>query len=69
MFQLTTMVIIAIAMANMAVAQQYEAVMELEQGMSPRYFLSSSRLAKRQLNCGTGYHDCKLALNSLLYDS
>jgi hypothetical protein len=61
MIQLPTSVIIAIAMANLAVAQQYGAMMELGQGMSPRYFLGSSRPAKRQLNCGTGSHDCKPA--------
>ena len=62
MFQLPIAVIIAFAMAILAVAEQYGAVMELEQAMSPRYFLGSSRPAKRQLNCGTGYHNCELSL-------
>jgi hypothetical protein len=69
MFRLTTTVIIAIAMADLAVAQHYGAMMDLEQGMSPRYFLGSPRPAKRDLNCGTGYHHCKLAFNGFLYDS
>jgi hypothetical protein len=61
MIQSTTAVIIAITMANLAVAQQYEAMMEMGQGMSPRYFLGASKPAKRQATCGQGYHNCKLA--------
>jgi hypothetical protein len=48
-------------MADLAVAQQYGAMMEVGQGMSPRYFLGASKPAKRQATCGTGFHDCKLA--------
>jgi len=59
-------VIIAFAMTNLVVAQQYEAVVELGQEMSPRYFWGSPRLAKRQLSCETGQHDCKLAFNVYL---
>jgi len=59
MIQLPASVIIAITMANLAVAQQYGAMMELGQQMSPRYILGSSRPAKRQVNCETGSHDCK----------
>jgi len=61
MCQLTTTAIIAIIIANLAVAQQYGAMMEVGQGLSPRYFLGASKPAKRQATCGTGYHDCKLA--------
>jgi hypothetical protein len=64
MLQLNTGMIIALAMADLAVAQQYGA-MELGQGMSPRYFFDSAQPVKRQSgNCQTGYHNCKLAFNS-----
>lgn len=65
-FHLSAAAIIAFAMANLVVAQQYGAVMEPGQAVSPRYFLGLSRLAKRQSICGTGQHNCKLAFNVYL---
>jgi hypothetical protein len=66
MKQLKVFVII-VAMAGIAVAQQYGAMPELGPGMSPRYFFGISPLMKRQSgSCGANMHPCKLipGLNS-----
>lgn len=51
--------IIIIAMAGIAFAQQYGAIPELGPGMSPRYFLGIPPIVKRQSgSCGANKHHC-----------
>jgi hypothetical protein len=50
-------------MAGIAVAQHYGAMPKLEVGISPRYFLGTSPILKRQSGvCGAGQHHCKILL-------
>jgi hypothetical protein len=61
LFEQHRVLIIVIAMAGMAVAQQYGAMPELGPGMSPRYFLGIAPIVKRQSgSCGANKHHCML---------
>ncbi len=59
-------VIAVVTMADIAVAQQYGAMLELGEGISPRYFLGSPPLEKRQSGvCAAGQHHCRTCYSSI----